>query len=347
MKSLKYFFAAVSFMFICSISQAQRIAVVDFNAGAGISQADVEGMSAIFNTYFSPKGYTLVERTQIDRVIDEQGFQRGRFTQKQMVRIGEILNVAKVVVGDISIVMGEYNVDVRVINVQSGTIAAKDGMAWDKNTSYREMMKQLAERLADQIAILPVEREPEKPVKIQSPLHRETGGYLSIATGIPMYGSISYKHYITPSFSLGGGVGIADIGCKEDHWQWSYSDKIWTHKSSYYGGSNTCIPIFAEIELRTPRNDWSVFVNIKLGVNIYTGKSEDEYYGYYYDGHYSNYVDYSYKWFYASMAIGASYKNLNLGIGLGDYSYKYLVENHLSIFLSYDIPIKSIKKALF
>lgn len=347
MKSLKYFFAAVSFMFICSISQAQRIAVVDFNAGAGISQADVEGMSAIFNTYFSPKGYTLVERTQIDRVIDEQGFQRGRFTQKQMVRIGEILNVAKVVVGDISIVMGEYNVDVRVINVQSGTIAAKDGMAWDKNTSYREMMKQLAERLADQIAILPVEREPEKPVKIQSPLHRETGGYLSIATGIPMYGSISYKHYITPSFSLGGGVGIADIGYKQDNWHWSYSDKIWTHEGSFYGGSNTCIPIFAEIELRTPRNDWSVFVNIKLGVNIYTGKREDQYYGYYYNGHYSEYVDYSYKWFYASMAIGASYKNLNLGIGLGDYSYYSRIEEHLSIFLSYDIPIKGIKEALF
>ena len=355
MKSLKYFFAAVSFMFICSISQAQRIAVVDFNAGAGISQADVEGMSAIFNTYFSPKGYTLVERTQIDRVIDEQGFQRGRFTQKQMVRIGEILNVAKVVVGDISIVMGEYNVDVRVINVQSGTIAAKDGMTWDKNTSYREMMKQLAERLADQIAILPVEREPEKPVKIQSPLHRETGGYLSIATGIPMYGSISYKHYITPSFSLGGGVGISGIGYKKDYWQWSYSDKIWTHEFSSYRSylSNACIPIFAEIDLRTPRNDWSVFVNIKLGVNIYTGKSKDEYYGYY-DGHYSKYVDYSYKWFYASMAIGASYKNLNLGIGLGDYSYdsyNSLIEEYLNIFLSYDFKldktIKSIKKSLF
>ena len=151
---------------------------------------------------------------------------------------------------------------------------------------------------------------------------------------------------------------IADIGYKEDFWHWSYSDKIWTHEHSYYGSyfshfSNTCIPIFAEIELRTPRNDWSVFVNIKLGVNIYTGKREDEYFGYY-NGHYSNYVDYSYKWFYASMAIGASYKNLNLGIGLGDYSYySYYshIEEHLSIFLSYDFKldktIKSIKKALF
>lgn len=152
MKKLSIFICA---LFAVATVSAQRVAVLDFNAGVGVSQADVDGISAIFNTYFSPRGYTLVERTQIDRVIDEQNFQRGKLTQSQMVRIGQILNVSKVVIGDVNIVMNQYNVDVRVVNVESGTISAKDGATWAPGSSYRTMMSQLGTRLASQIAINP------------------------------------------------------------------------------------------------------------------------------------------------------------------------------------------------
>lgn len=152
MKKLSIFICA---LFAVATVSAQRVAVLDFNAGVGVSQADVDGISAIFNTYFSPRGYTLVERTQIDRVIDEQNFQRGKLTQSQMVRVGQILNVSKVVIGDVNIVMNQYNVDVRVVNVESGTIAAKDGATWAPGSSYRTMMSQLGSRLAGKIAINP------------------------------------------------------------------------------------------------------------------------------------------------------------------------------------------------
>ena len=131
---------------------AQRAAVMEFKAGAGISQADVDGISAIFITYFRPDGYTMVERTQIDRVIEEQGFQRSSLTESQMVRIGQILNVSKIVIGDVNVVMGQYNVDVRVINVQSGTIAATEGATFS-GESYRTTMQSLAQKLAGKIAI--------------------------------------------------------------------------------------------------------------------------------------------------------------------------------------------------
>ena len=132
----------------------QKLAVMEFEAGAGISQADVDGLSGIFTTYFRPAGYTIVERTQIDRVISEQGFQRNSLTEAQMVRIGEILNLSMIVIGDINVVAGEYyNVDVRVVNVESGTIIATDGESF--KGSYRNSMKKLAERLAGQVAIKP------------------------------------------------------------------------------------------------------------------------------------------------------------------------------------------------
>lgn len=144
-----------SLCLICLLAisaQSQRAAVMEFKAGVGVSQADVDGLSGIFTTYFRPAGYTMIERTQIDRIIDEQQFQRSSLTESQMVRIGELLNLSKIVIGDVNVVMGQYNVDVRVVNVESGTIAATEGATFSGG-SYREAMKSLSQKLASQIAI--------------------------------------------------------------------------------------------------------------------------------------------------------------------------------------------------
>ena len=336
MKSLKYFFVAISFMLMCSISQGQRIAVINFNAGAGISQNDVDGISSIFNTYFMPKGYTLVERTQIDRVINEQGFQRGSFTQTEMVRLGEILNVSKVVVGDISIIMGEYNVDVRVVDVRSGSIVAKDGMSWNNNNSYREMMKQLADRISAQIEALPMDREPEKPTKVESSLYRKTGHYLSFAAGVPHYFTIAYRYQMTPSIAVGAGAGFGDVnnGLTATYYNRDITTDDLNYLYSWEVKSNV-IPIFAEIDLRTPKYKWSLFLNIKLGANIYTETFED--YSYNIRDDYTRECTYTgtLNLFYVSAALGVSYKNLNLGIGYSNsrlYDLPYL-------FLSYSLPL--------
>lgn len=180
---MRKFICSILFSLLCSITFAQRIAVIEFNAGAGISQADVDGISAIFNTYFSPQGYTLVERVRIDRIIDEQQFQRGKLTEQQMVKIGQILNISQIVVGDVNIVMNQYNIDVRVLNVQTGTIAAKDGITWAKGSSYRTMMQQLATRLAGKIAIRSNASVPPSSSKVSKTV--QTGvvvlyGYLKV-----------------------------------------------------------------------------------------------------------------------------------------------------------------------
>ena len=142
------------FVFLTSLSmQAQRCAVLEFKARVGISQADVDGISGMFITYFKPAGYTMVERTQIDKIIEEQGFQRSTLTERQMVRIGELLNVSKIVVGDVNVLMGYYNVDARVINVESGTVAATEGATFASGTLYRSTMQKLAQNLASKIAI--------------------------------------------------------------------------------------------------------------------------------------------------------------------------------------------------
>ena len=154
MKTVKEILFAIIMLLLSPAMNAQRCAVLEFKAGVGISQNDVDGISAIFITYFRPNGYTMVERTQIDKVIDEQGFQRSKMTQSQMVRVGQLLNVSKIVVGDINVVMGQYNVDVRVINVETGTISATEGATF-ATSSYRSSMQSVAQKLAAKIAITP------------------------------------------------------------------------------------------------------------------------------------------------------------------------------------------------
>lgn len=132
---------------------AQRVAVLNFNAGSGVTQMEVDGLSSIFNTYFTPKGAEIVERTSVDKILQEQKFQNSRFTNTDMVALGEMLNVSLIIVGDINVVMEQYNVDVRVVNVQTGTIVAKDGTSFSKGGSYRDMMKELGERLSNSLEL--------------------------------------------------------------------------------------------------------------------------------------------------------------------------------------------------
>ena len=157
------------------------IAVVGFSANAGASQSEIDGISAIFTTYFRPAGYTLVERLRIDKIIEEHNMQRGKLTQGDMVRLGELLNVQKIVVGDIMVIEGEYNVDVRVVDVERGTIAVSDGAVFNVGSSYRSLMQSLATRLSDAISINEG-NEPKEPIAppVKEPEVRVVFDYLKV-----------------------------------------------------------------------------------------------------------------------------------------------------------------------
>jgi hypothetical protein len=162
MKKLLFF----SMMCLMAMTmQAQKCAVLGFEAGAKLSLSDIDGISETFSTYFQPAGYTMVERSQIDKVISEQRFQLSKYTQEQMVRLGEILNVSKVVIGKIYITRdGGYQVDVRVVDAQTGVRVAADGAT--VRGDFRQAIKKLAQDLASKIAIRPgstVQPRPSAP----------------------------------------------------------------------------------------------------------------------------------------------------------------------------------------
>mgnify|MGYP002510752471 CR=1 FL=1 len=71
-KNLRKVLWLIAMLVLTSSAFAQRIAVLNFNAGTGITQGEVDGISSIFNTYFAPKGAQIIERTRVDRLLQEQ-----------------------------------------------------------------------------------------------------------------------------------------------------------------------------------------------------------------------------------------------------------------------------------
>lgn len=194
-----------------------RIAVLDFKARTGISQSEVEGISAIFSTYFNnPSKFTLIERTRIDKVVSEQGFQYSSLTESQAVKLGEILNVSKIVIGEVSIISGQYNVDARIVNVQTGIVDGGDGATWVQGTSYRELMKNLATRLMAKIdftqPITPVTPVAKKVITLLGYLHvypEDIGEFPTIPTNVisainkqAMYGYNTWRVPTREEFAL-------------------------------------------------------------------------------------------------------------------------------------------------
>lgn len=131
--------------------QAQRCAVLEFTAKSGVNQSDVNGIADIFNSHFNPNGYTKIERTRINRLLEEKNLQHSGITSADdAIRAGRILNVSRVVIGTVTKVMGEYNLDVSVVVVETGEILAGDGQSFS-GSSYRTNVKLLAERLAQKV----------------------------------------------------------------------------------------------------------------------------------------------------------------------------------------------------
>ena len=152
-KMSKTVMIAIIAMCVTNAANAQiRIAVFDFQAGAGVTQNDVIGISNILVTYLGiDTRFSIVERTQLQRVLREHGLQHSTNTAADAVRLGRILNVDKVIIGDINIVGGQYNVDCRVVSVQTGAVIATAGDSWAVNTVFRGVLQDIAQDLRSRI----------------------------------------------------------------------------------------------------------------------------------------------------------------------------------------------------
>lgn len=100
-----------------------NIAVLDME-GRGISDLEAATLTDRLRSEMVDLGvFSLVERGQMEMILEEQGFQQTGCTSAECaVEVGKLLGVQKMVAGSIGKIGALYTVDVRMFDVTTGKI---------------------------------------------------------------------------------------------------------------------------------------------------------------------------------------------------------------------------------
>ena len=169
---MKPFFKILTLLVSTTLSAQMSVAVLDFD-GIGISKDEAKALSGRFGTEFMgvSKGvYKIVERNQMGKILEEQGFQNtGIVSSDDAVKMGEALGADFIVSGSISKVGTLFSINARLLNVQSAEVVKSishdhmgdivDLMTKGIKESASKLMDLKEEEEAPSIAILPFENK--------------------------------------------------------------------------------------------------------------------------------------------------------------------------------------------
>jgi len=100
-----------------------RVAVLDLK-GEGVSPSEARTLTDRFRSELVQTNvFTVLEREQMDAVLEEQGFQQsGCVSDECMVEIGKLIGVQAMIGGSIGKIGQTYTLDLRIIQVETGKI---------------------------------------------------------------------------------------------------------------------------------------------------------------------------------------------------------------------------------
>jgi outer membrane lipoprotein SlyB len=100
----------------------ERTAVVSV-AGVGGQTAARDQIASMFNQALLGRGYSPIERSQINAVLDEQDFSRSELTRASgAAEAGQVLNVDSVVLITLPSFGDDMSMSVQMVDVEDGTI---------------------------------------------------------------------------------------------------------------------------------------------------------------------------------------------------------------------------------
>ena len=144
----KIIFTLIVLCYFTTLNAQTKIAVLDFIPGSGLNETEVTGMSdMLIDALFKSNQFTIVERTQLYKILREQGFQTSDLSIGEISKVGNILGVNNILTGTVNYVLGEYNIDVRVIDVKNGEVIATSGITKTNNQTVREVMNTLVSNI--------------------------------------------------------------------------------------------------------------------------------------------------------------------------------------------------------
>ncbi len=103
--------------------EVKTVAVIEFE-GLGITKTEVKSLTNRLRSNLVSSGeYDVIERGQMNEILEEQGFQLSGCTSEScMVEAGQLLGVQFMLAGSISLIGSTYSVEMRFINIETGKI---------------------------------------------------------------------------------------------------------------------------------------------------------------------------------------------------------------------------------
>lgn len=153
------FLFLISILILCTVVHAQQrsqqqpkkqnIAVLDFDARAGITKEEAASLSDIFQSQLVDMGeFIVVDRQRIKSILQEQGFQQSEACSQTecIVEAGKILKVDKMFAGTIGKVGRTYNVNISAIDIATAQIVI------NKSRQYSGEIDDLASEIVPEMA---------------------------------------------------------------------------------------------------------------------------------------------------------------------------------------------------
>ena len=145
------------FLRINGFAQTSKVAILDFENTSGKAEYDALGkaMSSMLITDLSnnihPKKVEFFERTQLNKLLDEQKLQKSKnFDAKTAVDFGKLSGVNYVFVGSVFVMDGNCNITSKLVDVQTSKIVLSKE-ANGKIETWLQLKSQLAEAIAQQL----------------------------------------------------------------------------------------------------------------------------------------------------------------------------------------------------
>ncbi len=222
-----------------------RIAIMDFSA-KGISVKDARTISELVrNDMINTSAYIVVERDQMNKILNEQGFQMSGCTDDSCaVEAGKLLSASKILVGSIIKLGDKIIITGRIVDVEKGTADFSEKVDAETVNDLDVAAERFVKRLTDRILGKKPEPEKKKQLKyynaysysgtFESETWRKCG-YSSLAFAIggvisAIPAVVFQKKYSTAksnynnrktmlfmSLGIGGSLGLVQIpGMKKD-----------------------------------------------------------------------------------------------------------------------------------
>jgi hypothetical protein len=110
---------------VCGIASATDLVAINKLKASGVSENEASSLTDALRSELGKTGkYQVMERTQMDEILKEQGFQQSGACDEAncAIEIGKLLAVSHIVMGNIGLVGKTYTLSVRFVEIGTGKI---------------------------------------------------------------------------------------------------------------------------------------------------------------------------------------------------------------------------------